>query len=154
MPVTKKDIIPEHYEKKLKDCFQPTEVLMAAMCNRWSLKVLFALEENNGEPMRFGEIRKTSSSTSDKMMNQALNNLQGYNLVRFSEKKESLGYSLTDRGCSVLEVLHQLESWVDDRKRDFAKELKKKKEEENKKSRIPVAISSIPAFLDDEDDNG
>ena len=149
MPVNKKDIIPEHYEKKLKECFQPTEVLMAAMCKRWYLKVLFALEEREDEPMSFSKIREISGSTSDKMMNNALKGLKDYGLI---DKKAS-NYSLTNRGRSLLEVLHKFESWVDDRKRDFAKELKKKKEKENGNSRIPVAISTIPAYSEDEIDN-
>ena len=131
MPVNKKNIIPERYDKNLKDCFQPTEVLMAALCNRWSLKVLFALGENGG-PMRFNKIREASSSTSDKMMNQALKNLQDYKLVCTQES----GYSLTVRGQSLLEVLHPLEKWVDDVKQDFAVELMNRKKEAEEKTRI------------------
>jgi len=153
MPVNKKDNIPEHYEAKLKKSFQPTEVLMADLCKRWHLKVLFALEENNNKPMRFSEIRKSSLSSSDKMLSQALNTLKEYGLIHYSEKKESFGYSLTNRGRSLVVVLHQLESWVDEHKADFAIKLKKKKEKENKNSRIPVAISVIPAYSDEDVDN-
>lgn len=131
MPVNKKNIIPERYDKKLKDCFQPTEVLMAALCNRWSLKVLFALEENSG-PMRFNKIREVSGSTSDKMMNQALKNLQDYKLVCTQQSS----YSLTDRGQSLLKVLHPLEKWVDDTKQDFAVELMNRTKEAEEKARI------------------
>lgn len=127
MPVNKKDNIPEHYGRKLKASFQPTEVLMAALCNKWVVKVLFALEENGG-PMRFNKIREASGSTSDKMMNQALKNLQDYKLVCTQES----GYSLTVRGQSLLEVLHPLEKWVDDVKQDFAVELKEKKDKEER----------------------
>ena len=121
MPVNKKDIIPEHYLPKLKKNFQPTEVLMAALCNRWSLKVLFALGEKK-KPMRFRDIREVSSSTSDKMMNQALKNLEeSYGLI---EKKTTEGtpkYSLTNEGRSLLWVLHQLETWTDEHKIEFAR---------------------------------
>lgn len=130
MPVNKKDIIPERYDKKLKDCFQPTEVLMAALCNRWSLKVLFALKENGG-PMKFNRIREASSSTSDKMMNQALKNLQDYKLVC----TQPSGYSLTDRGQSLLKVLHPLEKWVDDIKQDFAVELMNRTDKAEERAR-------------------
>ena len=95
MPVNKKDIIPEHYLPKLKKSFQPTEVLMAALCKRWHLKVLFALEENNNDPMRFSEIRKASSSTSDKMMNQALVTLEeSYGLIQKKTIMEKLRISI------------------------------------------------------------
>jgi len=127
MPVNKKNIIPERYDKKLKDCFRPTEVLMAALCNKWVVKVLFALEENGGQ-MRFNKIREASGSTSDKMMNQALKNLQDYKLVC----TQPSGYSLTVRGQSLLKVLHPLEKWVDDIKQEFAVELKEKKDKEER----------------------
>ena len=133
MPVNKKDIIPERYDKKLKECFQPTEVLMADLCNRWSLKVLYTLEASE-TPMRFNEIRKASGSTSDKMMTQALKSLQGYKLICFTEDKQSLGYSLTQRGRSLLDALHPLEKWVDDLKTDFAKELRMKNVSDKKKT--------------------
>ena len=88
MPVNKKDIIPERYEAKLKRSFQPTEDLMSALCKRWHLKVLFALEENDDEPMRFSEIRKASGSTSDKMMNQALMTLErSFGLIKKNKNK-------------------------------------------------------------------
>ena len=122
MPVKKKDNIPEHYLPKLKKSFHPTEMLMANLCKRWSLKVLFALEEKEDEPMRFRDIRKVSGSTSDKMMNQALKDLEeSYGLI---EKKTIDGtpyYSLTNEGRSLLEVLHQLETWTDEHKLEFAR---------------------------------
>ena len=64
MPVNKKDIIPEHYLPKLKKSFQPTEDLMSALCKRRHLKVLFALEENDDEQMRFSEIGNLSGFSS------------------------------------------------------------------------------------------
>lgn len=122
MPVNKKDIIPERYEAKLKKSFQPTEVLMADLCKRWHLKVLFALEENDDEPMRFSEIRKASGSTSDKMMIKALKALEeSYELIKKKTIDGKNKYSLTDDGRSLLKVLHNLETWVDEHKRDFAR---------------------------------
>lgn len=122
MPVNKKDIIPERYEAKLKKSFQPTEVLMAALCKCWHLKVLFALEENDDEPMRFSEIRKASGSTSDKMMIKALKALEeSYELIKKKTIDGKNKYSLTDDGRSLLKVLHNLETWVDEHKRDFAR---------------------------------
>ena len=122
MPVNKKDSIPEHYLPKLKNSFQPTEVLMAALCKRWHLKVLFAMEENDNEPMRFSEIRKASDSTSDKMMNQALMSLEdSYGLIQKKTIDGKNKYFLTDDGRSLLEILHQLETWTDKHKREFAR---------------------------------
>ncbi len=122
MPVNKKDIIPEHYVAKLKKSFQPTEDLMSALCKRRHLKVLFALEENDDEPMRFSEISKVSGRISDKMMSQALKDLdESYGLIIKNTKDGKNLYSLTDDGRSLLEVLHQLESWTDEHKREFAR---------------------------------
>lgn len=122
MPVNKKDIIPERYGKKLRACFQPTEVLMDALCNKWVVKVLFALEENDDEPMRFSEISKAIESTSDKMVCKSLKALEvSYELIKKKTIDGKTKYSLTDDGRSLLEVLHELETWVDEHKRDFAK---------------------------------
>lgn len=122
MPVNKKDIIPERYEAKLKKSFQPTEDLLSALCKRRHLKVLFALEGNDDEPMRFSEISKASGRISDKMMSQALKDLdESYGLIIKNTKDGKNLYSLTDDGRSLLEVLHQLESWTDEHKREFAR---------------------------------
>lgn len=122
MPVNKKDIIPEHYLPKLKKSFQPTEDLMSALCKRRHLKVLFALEENDEEPMRFSEISKASGRISDKMMSQALKDLdESYGLIIKNTKDGKNLYSLTDDGRSLLEVLHQLEFWTDAHKLEFAR---------------------------------
>lgn len=122
MPVNKKDIIPEHYVAKLKKSFQPTEDLMSALCKRRHLKVLFALEENDDEQMRFSEIGKASGITSDKMLSQALKDLEmSFGLIKKNTKDGKNLYSLTDDGRSLLEVLHSLENWVDEHKREFAR---------------------------------
>jgi DNA-binding HxlR family transcriptional regulator len=135
MPVNKKEKIPNHYEKKLKECFQPTEELMAALCNKWVVKVLFALEENDDEPMLFSKIREASGSSSEKMMNQALKTLGVYKLIQkepISGKTKPYYYYLTNRGRSLLEVLHEYESWVDYYKRDFARDLLEERKKRKK----------------------
>ena len=117
MPVNKKDIIPVHYEKKQKECFQPTEDLMAVICNRWSLRILFAMEEAGDVPMRFKDIREKTGSRSDKMLHKTLINLDDDGLIRkwfHQDNPNRPDYTLTERGRSLLIILHQLRDWVNE----------------------------------------
>ena len=101
--------------KYAKDMVKIGGYLIYATCT-------FALEENDDEQMRFSEIGKASGITSDKMLSQALKDLdESYGLIKKNTKDGKNLYSLTDDGRSLLEVLHSLENWVDEHKREFAR---------------------------------
>jgi len=122
MPVNKKDIIPERYEAKLKKSFQPTEVLMADLCKRWHLKVLFSLEAAGYGAFRFKDIREKSGCTSDKMLDKAITELCDDGMVKknfYPESPNRPDYILTERGRSLLVLLHQLEKWVLEHQQDI-----------------------------------
>lgn len=92
-----------------------TEQLMTRYCNRWSLKVLFAMEEATNVPMRFKDIREKTGSRSDKMLHKTLINLDDDGLIRrwfHPDNPKRPDYTLTERGRSLLIILHQLRDWV------------------------------------------
>lgn len=99
-----------------------TTELIERYCNRWSLKVLFALESAGDDTMRFRDIRDNSNCTSDKMLDKALTELCDDGLVKknfYPENPRRPDYILTERGKSLLVLLHQLHDWVSENQQDI-----------------------------------
>ena len=93
------------------------EQLLGRYCNCWSLKVLFAMEEATNVPMRFKDIREKTGSRSDKMLHKTLINLDDDGLIRkrfHQDNPNRPDYTLTERGRSLLVILHQLRDWVNE----------------------------------------
>lgn len=93
----------------------PTELMMTRYSNHLSSKVLFAMEEAANVPMRFKDIRDKTGSRSDKMLHKTLINLDDDGLIRkwfHQDKPNRPDYTLTERGRSLLIILHQLRDWV------------------------------------------
>jgi DNA-binding HxlR family transcriptional regulator len=114
-----------------KDCTLSIESLIERFCTRWTLKTLFTLEEAGDGAMRFGEIRKRSGCTSDKMLNNALKELDADGLIRkkfYPENPNRPDYSLTERGRSLLTVLHHLRDWATDNMQDIMADRKERDE--------------------------
>lgn len=98
------------------------EQLIERYCNRWSQKVLFALETAGDNAMRFKDIRDNSGCTSDKMLDKALMELCDDGLVKknfYPESPRRPDYILTERGKSLLVILHQLKDWVSENLQDI-----------------------------------
>ena len=98
------------------------EQLIERYCNRWSLKVLFALELAGDVTMRFKDIRDNSGCTSDKMLDKALMELCDDGLVKknfYPESPRRPDYILTERGKSLLILLHQLQDRVSENQQDI-----------------------------------
>lgn len=93
------------------------EQLLGRYCNRWSLRILLAMEEAGNVPMRFKDIREKTGSTSDKMLHKTLINLDDDGLIRkwfHQDNPKRPDYTLTERGRSLLIILHQLRDWVNE----------------------------------------
>jgi len=99
-----------------------SEQLIEQYCNRWSLKVLFALESVSDDTMRFKDIREKSACTSDKMLDKAITELCDDGLIKknfYPETPHRPDYILTERGKSFLVLLHQLQDWVSENQQDI-----------------------------------
>lgn len=98
------------------------ERLIERYCNRWSLKALSALELAGNDTMRFKDIREKTGCTSDKMLDKAITELCDDGLVKknfYPDNPHRPDYVLTERGKSLLLILHQLKDWVSENQHDI-----------------------------------
>ena len=75
------------------------------------------MEEATNVPMRFKDIREKAGSRSDKMLHKTLINLDDDGLIRkwfHQDNPNRPDYTLTERGRSLLIILHQLRDWVNE----------------------------------------
>ncbi|GAA2999472.1 helix-turn-helix domain-containing protein [Streptosporangium longisporum] len=78
---------------------------------KWKALVLWALHHG---PMRFGELRRSVSGISEKMLIQQLREMEAYGLVHrevYHQVPPKVEYSLTEFGRSLNEALIPLGDW-------------------------------------------
>lgn len=98
----------------------PCRGLLDLLANKWSTLVIGALE--NG-PRRFGELQRTLTGVSPKVLTQTLRRLEAAGLlsrVVFPAVPLHVEYSLTDLGHSASVPLRQLRHWAEDNVDDVA----------------------------------
>lgn len=95
------------------DC--PIRNILARISDKWSLLILYTLEQSGEAPMRFKELQRAIPDISQKMLSVTLQNLQedGY-VVRtaYPEVPPRVEYSLTERAHSLLPHVHNLILWA------------------------------------------
>lgn len=83
-----------------------SRLLVDHITSRWTALVLASLE---GDPRRFGEIRRTVGGISDRMLSQTLATLTDDGLVRRTEfSGKRVEYELTDAGKRIADALGHL----------------------------------------------
>ncbi len=93
------------------DC--PIRNIMARISDKWSLLVLYTLQQN--PVMRFGELQKAIPDVSQKMLTVTLRTLQedGYvNRKVYAQVPPKVEYSLTERAVSLLPHINALLAWA------------------------------------------
>lgn len=93
------------------DC--PIRNIMARISDKWSLLVLYALQET--PVMRFGELQKAMPDVSQKMLTATLRTLQedGYvNRKVYAQVPPKVEYSLTERAETLLPHINALLGWA------------------------------------------
>ena len=89
--------------------------LMERYCDKWPLSVLFALENGCQIPMSYGAIKMKTNLSSDKMLSRALMTLEEDGMIYKDDSSLARPkYSLTERGQSLLLILHSFEKWIED----------------------------------------
>ena len=81
---------------------------------KWKLHLMWVLE---GEPQRFGQIRKLLDGVSEKVLTENLRHLEAHGIVHreiYPEVPPRVEYSLTPLGQQLRIALKPLEDWGDE----------------------------------------
>lgn len=95
--------------KKNLEC--PVEITLSLIQNKW--KILILRELLNGKK-RFGEIKKSLSPISQKVLTQNLREMEEDKMIVrkvFAEIPPKVEYSLTELGFSLKPILDAMYSW-------------------------------------------
>ncbi|GAB2493201.1 winged helix-turn-helix transcriptional regulator [Nocardiopsis aegyptia] len=91
-----------------------TEAAMDVIGGRWKVSVLWALEDGDGGPLRFGQLRRILGGITEKVLASHLRELVEDGIVHrqdFAEVPPRVEYSLTPRGKSLYDALETLGDW-------------------------------------------
>lgn len=100
-------------ENVFADC--PIRNVLARICDKWSLLVIYTLNAHSGEPLRFNVLRKLIPDISQKMLTSTLRTLEadGYVSRRvYAEVPPRVEYSLTERSISLIPIMNDLIGWA------------------------------------------
>lgn len=106
----KKEINPEYLT-----C--PIRQVISRFGDKWSMLVLYSLNESPTGIMRFNELRAHMSDCSQKMLSKTLKELQESHLVDrkvYPEVPPRVEYWLTDTGKSLIPAIQNLIAWAKD----------------------------------------
>jgi DNA-binding HxlR family transcriptional regulator len=96
-------------KKELPAC--PVETTLSLIGDKWKVLILRDLI---GGTKRFGELRKSIGSISQKMLTQQLRDMEEDGLVNrkvYAEVPPRVEYSLTEDGVSLKPILDSLWAW-------------------------------------------
>lgn len=98
----------------------PIRNVLSRIGDKWSMLVLFILEDNNSQ--RFKELQRNIPDISQKMLTATLKTLEGDGFIlreAFPEIPPRVEYSLTDRGRSLLPLIDNLLVWATENMNDI-----------------------------------
>ena len=101
-------------KKLLPAC--PVETTLTLIGDKW--KVLILRDLMNGK-MRFGELKKSIGSVSQKVLTAQLRDMEKSGLVNrtvYAEVPPKVEYSLTETGKSLEPILNAMKNWGEDYK--------------------------------------
>ncbi|MEH0153335.1 helix-turn-helix domain-containing protein [Limibacter armeniacum] len=100
--------------KKYNDADRcPIRNILDRFGDKWSTLILLVLDE--GQTLRFNEIYKCIESISQKMLTVTLKNLEADGLIKrtvYPQVPPKVEYELTERGRSLLPIIHELVEWA------------------------------------------
>ena len=98
-------------QKELPNC--PVEVTLMMIGDRWKVLIIRDLLDGT---MRFGELKKSIGSISQKILTSKLRSLEEYGLVDrkvYAQVPPRVEYSLTEIGYSLKSVMDSMRDWGD-----------------------------------------
>ena len=107
----------------------PIRNVLARICDKWSMLVIFMLEKQQAEPLRFNALRKMIPDSSQKMLTSTLRTLEEDGLILrqvYAEVPPRVEYSLTPRAQSLIPIVDNLVDWAADNMAAILKDREKK----------------------------
>lgn len=93
----------------------PVRNILARLCDKWTLLVLYLLDRSESGALRFSELRHAIPDISQKMLAMTLRTMEEDGYIRrtiFPEIPPRVEYALTDRGMSLHPILEDLLTWA------------------------------------------
>lgn len=93
----------------------PVRNILARLCDKWTLLVLYLLDRSESGALRFSELRHGIPDISQKMLAMTLRTMEEDGYIRrtiFPEIPPRVEYALTDRGMSLHPILEDLLTWA------------------------------------------
>lgn len=100
----------------------PVRNILARLCDKWALLVIYILDRSGKESMRFKELKQQMPDISQRMLTMTLRTLEEDGYVTrtiFSEIPPRVEYALTDRTKSLMPILDNLLKWSVDNMKDI-----------------------------------
>ena len=107
----------------------PIRNVLARICDKWSMLVIFMLEKHKAETLRFNALRKLIPDISQKMLTSTLRTLEEDGLILrqvYAEVPPRVEYSLTPRAQSLIPIVDNLVDWAADNMAAILKDREKK----------------------------
>ena len=95
------------------DC--PIRNILARICDKWSLLVIYTLDKAGKETVRFKELQREIPDISQKMLTVTLRTLEDDGYVTrtvYPEVPPRVEYALTERARSLLPHINALIGWA------------------------------------------
>ena len=108
----------------------PIRNILARLCDKWSLLVIYTLDKAGKETVRFKELQREIPDISQKMLTVTLRTLEDDGYVTrtvYPEVPPRVEYALTDRTHSLLPHINALIEWALENKDAVLKDRKRAK---------------------------
>lgn len=95
------------------DC--PIRNILARLCDKWSLLIIYTMDKNGGRAMRFKDLQREIPDISQKMLTVTLRTLEDDGYVTrtvYPEVPPRVEYKLTPRAYSLLPHFKALIEWA------------------------------------------
>ena len=106
----------------------PVRNILARLCDKWTLLVIYILDRSGKDSMRFTELKQKMPDISQRMLSMTLCTLEEDGYVTrtiFSEIPPRVEYALTERAKSLKPILDSLLQWSVDNMDDIMSDRKK-----------------------------
>lgn len=108
------------------DC--PIRNILARLCDKWSLLIIYTLDKADKETIRFKELQREIPDISQKMLTVSLRTLEDDGYVTrtvYPEVPPRVEYALTARAHSLLPHINALIGWALENKDSIMKDRRK-----------------------------